>query len=86
MLTTNVEIDVFDNLFSKHAGSDNVMDQQEFDRFTKDANLTRSQASSLWHVLDADNSGQVSLDEFGVALANMHAARAWLAVCEEVIG
>jgi hypothetical protein len=36
------------------------MDRQEYDRFTAEQNITRTQAAALWSLLDKDGSGQAT--------------------------
>ena len=58
---------------------------RRFERFSKEINMTRQQATQLWRILDKDGSGQISKDEFGEALTGMHRARAWLRYCPDCI-
>jgi hypothetical protein len=84
-LSATLDITAIGATFGRFAGGDEVMDAQEFERFTKQINLTRQQSSELWQILDRDGSGEVSKDEFSSALTNMQAARAWLRYCPECI-
>lgn len=84
-LAAKLDVDKLGNSFGRFAGADAMMDKEEFEQFTKASNITRSQASALWHILDRDGSGQVSLGEFSEALHNMQSARAWLRYCPECI-
>ena len=81
MLASAVDLDDIARNFTRFAGTDDVMDAHEFEKFTKDVNITRQQASSLWAVLDRDGSGSVEKEEFTRALANMQQARAWSRYC-----
>lgn len=58
---------------------------RRFDRFTKESNVTRSQAAALWQILDKDHSGVVSRLEFNEALQTLQQARAWLRYCPECV-
>ena len=71
--------------FGRFAGADQLMQRDEFDRFTKITNLTRQQANSLWIVLDRDGSGEVTKEEFTTALENFQKARAWLRFCPSCV-
>lgn len=84
-LANKLDIDLFGRQFGKFAGSDEVMDQQEFEGFSKQMNLTRQQAMSLWLILDKDNSGEVSKDEFNDVFKSFQNARAWLRYCPDCI-
>ena len=84
-LASTIDIERLGKNFLNFAGSDDLMDSEEFDQFTKASNITRQQAMSLWQLLDRDGSGQVSKAEFQSALANLQAARAWLRYCPDCI-
>ena len=84
-LASKLEVDKLGASFARFAGSDETMDRNEYDEFTKASNITRQQAFALWNILDADNSGQVSKKEFASALANLQAARAWVRYCPDCI-
>lgn len=61
------------------------MDAAEYERFTKEFNLTRQQASNLWIVLDHDRSGHVTKTEFVLAMNQMQRERAWSRYCPDCI-
>ncbi len=82
-LAGDIDVDKIGQNFGKFAGADNVMDREEFDRFTKETNITRAQAGALWSILDADGSGLVEKTEFSSALRSLQEARAWLRYCPE---
>lgn len=84
-LAGNIDIDMVGRSFARFAGSDDLMDIEEFDRFTKQVNITRQQSMQLWLVLDKDGSGAVSKEEFMEALANLQQARSWLRYCPDCI-
>jgi len=67
--------------FDRFAGADRVMDEQEFNRFTKAINLPRQHASLLWRILDRDGSGEVARDEFTATLEEFQRARQWSRYC-----
>ena len=84
-LASDLDVDSLGKNFGKFAGSDDVMDKEEFERFTKETNITRTQASALWNILDQDGSGRVDKREFATALTNLQQARAWLRYCPECV-
>ena len=46
-LANHIDVDFFGKAFRQFAGADEVMDADEFDKFTKAQNLTRQQAMNL---------------------------------------
>ena len=85
LLAANLETSMLAKNFKRFAGADQIMDQQEYDRFSKEMNLTRQQAATLWTILDADGSGQIEKVEFITALKSFQQARAWLRFCPDCI-
>ena len=84
-LAGKLDVEALGKNFGRFAGADEKMDSEEFERFTKSVNISRSQAASLWNVLDRDGSGSVDRTEFGVALENLQKARAWSRYCPDCI-
>ena len=84
-LAAKLDIERLGRSFNLFAGSDDVMDTDEFNNFTEASNITRQQATSLWQILDKDSSGNVSKAEFLAAIAELQAARAWLRYCPDCI-
>ena len=81
----HLDLDVLGKSFGRFAGADQLMDPEEFERFTKQANITREHADSLWSILDRDGSGMVDRGEFQRALDNLQKARAWSRYCPECV-
>ncbi|KAL1523811.1 hypothetical protein AB1Y20_018733 [Prymnesium parvum] len=79
-LSSKIDLDSMRAAFLKHAGPDEMMDRDEFERFAKARNLLEK-APMLWNAMDADRSGSVDKDEFLNALHNLTSARAWLRFC-----
>jgi len=82
---STLDLDVLGKNFAKHAGFDALMDREEYNQFTAEQNITRSQAAALWHLLDHDGSGQINFHEFSEALAKLQEARAWMRHCPTCI-
>ena len=80
-MAAKLDIEILGRSFGRFAGADDIMDKEEFARFTKQTNVTRQQADALWNILDNDGSGLVSHAEFGDALNSLQQARAWLRYC-----
>ena len=76
----NDPLSLFVQAFIKHAGPDELMDQDEFERFAKAMDIMKI-APQLWNAMDNDRSGSVDKDEFLLALRNLSNARAWLRFC-----
>ena len=84
-LAGHIDVDNMDDYFKKLVGSDDMMDREEFERFSKELNLTRGQATNLWFILDRDGNGLIDKAEFEEAHSSMQAARAWSRYCPECI-
>lgn len=84
-LASKLDVDVLGSSFARFAGADEKMDREEYARFTKETNITRQQAASLWNILDRDHSGMVDVKEFYEALSNLQQARAWLRYCPDCV-
>jgi len=80
-LGSRVDLDTLNAKFTKHAGVDDEMDRDEFEKFTKTINIPRPIAAKLWSLLDQDGSGMVSKQEFTQALTTMQQGRIWLRLC-----
>lgn len=84
-LAANLDLDVLGKNFMRFAGGDESMDTEEYERFTKEHNMTRKQAADLWLILDKDGSGEISKQEFADALSTFQRERAWLRYCPDCI-
>jgi len=79
-LSSQIDVDAMRAAFIKHAGPDELMDQNEFERFAKAMDIMKI-APTLWNAMDNDRSGSVDKEEFYHALHNLTTARAWLRFC-----
>lgn len=80
-LARTIDVDNLTKKFERFAGLDDVMTKDEFDEFIQESHLSRAVSRALWTMLDSDQSGTVSRDEFRHCLRRMQATRAWLRFC-----
>ena len=82
-LSRNLDLDVLRVAFTKYAGADERMDEEEFKRFAKSLKMEDRIAEMLWRMFDMDGNGVVDSDEFAAGLMMLTQARAWLRYCPQ---
>lgn len=82
-LAAKMDLDVLNKYFAKIAGGDASMDANEFGTFAKEVQLPAEDKTKLWNFLDADEDGEVTMDEFKSALTKLQTARAWSRYCPD---
>lgn len=80
-LSHELDVDTLNANFQKYAGLDDTLSRAEYDKFVKEEKIPPSTAGILWSLLDRDNSGEVSKDEFHSALLALQQNRSWARYC-----
>ena len=80
-LSEELDIDALNDDFKKFAGVDGMLSRAEFNTFIKMKQIPSAVAGVLWSLLDRDNSGEVSKDEFKSALLALRNSQSWSRYC-----
>ena len=80
-LSQELDIDALNEDFKKFAGVDGMLSRAEYDTFIKIKQIPSAIAGVLWSLLDRDNSGEVSKDEFKSALLALRNSQSWSRYC-----
>ena len=81
ILSQELDIDALNEDFKKFAGVDGMLSRAEYDTFIKIKQIPSAIAGVLWSLLDRDNSGEVSKDEFKSALLALRNSQSWSRYC-----
>lgn len=80
-LSSELDVDGLSATFRKHAGLNDALTRKEYDEFIKETKISSSAAASLWQLLDSDDNGTVTLEEFQAALQMLREARSVTRYC-----
>ena len=78
-----VNLDEMRLLFNTLTGADNVMDQEEYQRFCTVIELAPEVQAEFWEILDINGDGVVSHDEFFATVESLTGMRSWSRHCPD---